>query len=81
MTSTDSPAEATYGDAAASAVAVRRFANDEIARLASRFDEYGSTSFEFLCECGKLGCRGLVTLTLADYHERAPGSVLAHSSS
>jgi hypothetical protein len=63
---------------AASAVAVRRYVNDEIARIGARVDAGETTAFEFLCECGRLGCDGLVTLTLADYAERAPGTVVAH---
>ena len=59
------------------AVSVRRFVNDEIARVAARWGDEG-TEFEFICECGDLSCRVFLQLTLADYHARSPGSVIAH---
>jgi hypothetical protein len=34
--------------------------------------------FEFLCECGDLRCLEFVKLTLDEYTDREPGSVVAH---
>lgn len=78
MVSTESSTQVAYGSVAASAVGVRRYVNDEIARVGTRLDAGESAAFEFLCECGRLGCDGLVGLTLSEYREMAPGSVLAH---
>lgn len=59
------------------AVSVRRLVNDAIADAAEWFDE-GATVFEFLCECGDLGCRRFVRTTLADYRASTPGSIVCH---
>lgn len=71
------PATATH--MLASAVGVRRYVNDEIARMGSRFDVDSLKEFDFLCECGSLACRAVVKMTLADYGESVPGSVVAHA--
>ncbi|HST15597.1 MAG TPA: hypothetical protein VLJ44_12190 [Gaiellaceae bacterium] len=78
MASTEFSTRAAHGSHAASAVGVRRYVNDEIARVGTQFDVGETTAFEFLCECGRLGCDGLVRLTLAEYQGSAPGSVIAH---
>lgn len=78
MTSTDFPAEATYGQAESAAAGVRRYVNDEIARVGGRFDAAQATEFEFLCECGRLDCHAVVTLTLAEYGTTSAGSVVGH---
>lgn len=57
---------------------LRRFANNSIRDVAARSERRASTSFEFLCECGDLRCRGLVELSLAEFDTRSPGAVLAH---
>jgi hypothetical protein len=61
-----------------SAVGVRRFANDSIREVAVRFEYQRGMVFEFLCECGDLGCLEFVKLTLDEYTDREPGSVVAH---
>ena len=76
-TSTDFSAEATH--ALTSAVGVRRYVNREIARVGGRFDGDTLTEFDFLCECGSLGCRAVVKMTLAEFGRSAPGSVVAHA--
>lgn len=78
MTSTDFPAEAPVAQGAMAAIGVRRYVNDEIARVAARLDPEHSAQFAFLCECGTLACRAVVTLTLAEFGESAAGSVVAH---
>jgi hypothetical protein len=60
MKSTQFPADAT--DALTSAVGIRRYVNDEVARVAHRFDPDHTHRFEFLCECGRLACGGTVGL-------------------
>ena len=72
MTATGLPSNAR-----AAAVSVRRLVNDEILDAATRFGD-GSTLFEFVCECGDLKCRVFVSMTLADYRESTPGSVVGH---
>lgn len=79
ISTTDVPAEATYRQADSAAVEVRRYVNDEIARVGGRFDAEKSSEFEFLCECGSLGCRAVVKLTLAEYGVTSPGSVVGHA--
>jgi|SwirhisoilCB2_FD_contig_61_1838604_length_2193_multi_3_in_0_out_0_3 hypothetical protein len=78
MVSTESSIQATHGAAAGSAVSVRRYVNDEIARIGTRFDAGETAAFEFLCECGRLGCGKFVALTLPEYRGTTPGSVVAH---
>ena len=75
MQGSGSPASRPYG--LESAVSVRRFVNDEIASVAARWGDQ-ETEFEFICECGDLSCRVFLKMTLADYHESTPGSVIAH---
>jgi hypothetical protein len=77
MKSTQFPADATH--ALTSAVGIRRYVNDEVARVAHRFNPDDSNKFEFLCECGRLACGDTVKMTLADYAESTPGSVVAHA--
>jgi hypothetical protein len=77
MTSKDSQAEGSLSQAAASAVGVRRFANDEIARVGNRFSTDESTTIDVLCECGKLGCNALAKMTLAEYRQSATGAVVS----
>lgn len=64
------------------AISVRRFANEEIARVGSSLDdlEWGD-QFEFLCECGDLSCSHFVRLTVTEYRALSPGFVLGHSVS
>ena len=78
MTSTDFPAEASAAQVATAAIEVRRYVNDEIARVAAPLDPEHSAEFTFLCECGTLACRAVVRLTLAEFAESAAGSVVAH---
>ena len=78
MTSTDFSAEAPAAQVATAAIGVRRYVNDEIARVAARLDPEHSAQFAFLCECGSLACRAVVTLTLAEFAESATGSVVGH---
>ena len=59
-------------------VDVRRLANDSIRDTALRFGDDSATVYEFLCECGDLGCPQLVELTLAEYEESRVGLVRAH---
>jgi hypothetical protein len=61
-----------------SAVDVRRFVNDTIRDTAMRFGDDPAAVYEFVCECGSLGCRAQVKLTLAEYEASEPGSVRAH---
>ena len=63
---------------AESVVSVRRFVNDEIAHVATRLDPDDMTHYEFVCECGDLGCQRTATLTVAEYHASPPGSVVCH---
>jgi hypothetical protein len=60
------------------AIAVRRFVNDEIARVAADFDRIDGSVFDFLCECGDLACRQDVQMTLAEYRFSRAGSVVRH---
>ncbi len=47
---------------------LRRAANERIADVASRFDAvYQPAVYKFLCECGDRRCRGLLSLSAADY--------------
>jgi hypothetical protein len=62
----------------ASAVDVRRFVNDSIRDTAERFGGDSETVYDFVCECGDLRCRQLVSLTLAEYDESEAGSVQTH---
>ena len=75
MSVSELPPNARYGHTAA--VSVRRLVNDEIVNAAGRFDD-GGTVFAFICECGDLGCRALVKMTLAEYRLTTPGSVVGH---
>lgn len=76
MTSTEL-SETTPSPGTDAAVAMRRFVNDEIAKVGGRFDDPPGR-YEFLCECGDLACDGRVELTLAEYQASTPGSVLVH---
>ena len=61
------------------AISVRRFANDEIARVGGSLDDLpGGHQFEFLCECGDLSCNRFARMTAAEYRASAPGSVVGH---
>jgi hypothetical protein len=60
------------------AVSIRRFVNDEVAQVASRLDGNDGSSFEFVCECGELGCHAVVKMTLAQYRSAQRGSILGH---
>jgi hypothetical protein len=60
------------------AVSIRRFVNDEVARVGSRFD-WNGREYEFVCECGDLSCDGSVKMTLSDYRASRPGSVVGHT--
>jgi len=62
------------------AVSIRRFVNDEIAQLALRLDPDDGKQYEFMCECGELGCDLTAILTVAEYHTSPPGSVVCHSA-
>ncbi len=63
--------------AVASAVSVRRLVNDSI-RDGGAFRADTVTSYEFLCECGDLRCRELVSLTVTQYDALEEGTVVAH---
>lgn len=60
------------------AVSIRRLVNTSIHDTAKRLAVNGDTSFDFVCECGDLRCTELITLTLAEYERRHPGTVVAH---
>lgn len=61
------------------AISVRRFANDEIARVGSGLDDLDEGhQFEFLCECGDLSCNQFAKMTVAQYRALPPGHVVAH---
>lgn len=75
MTTTEISPDA-YGRSAATSV--RRFANDSVAEIAERLDDGDGSAFEFICECGDLGCREMVAMTLTEYRTRKPGSVVGH---
>ena len=51
--------------------------NGQIAETARRLDD-GGGEFEFICECGDLNCRQFVAMTVAQYRDSQPGSVVAH---
>ena len=76
MTSTVERMHDSFG--ADAAVSLRRHVNDEVARTAERYKITEGDRFQFVCECGDLTCRQLVTLTLTGYAASPPGSVLAH---
>jgi hypothetical protein len=59
-------------------VALRRFTNAEVARMASRLDEDEGNEFEFICECGDTFCDSRVTMTVAQFLASSPGSVVRH---
>jgi hypothetical protein len=60
-------------------ISVRRFANDEIARVGSSLDNLDEGhQFEFLCECGDLSCSQFARMTIAEYRASSPGSVVGH---
>ena len=61
-----------------SAVAIRRFVNDEIAHIAKRLDPDDRYEYEFICECGDLECERRANLTVAEYQGLLPGSVVGH---
>ena len=67
-----------YEVATAAAVRIRRIANDEIAEVGVIFQEPIADQYEFVCECGDLGCKAPVRMTLAEYAESTPGSVVGH---
>lgn len=66
---------AELADQVAAVVDVRRLVNDSIRRLAV---ENGQERFDFVCECGRLECQELVSLSIHDYESTPAGSVLAH---
>jgi hypothetical protein len=76
MTATRIPP--TESAAADGAISIRRYVNDEIADTAFRFGANDGSRFEFVCECGELSCKAVVTMTLAEYRLRGPGSVVGH---
>lgn len=76
MTATRYPYNHRTGRTAA--VLIRRYVNDEIARMAPTFQASIGNGYEFLCECGDLTCRGIVEMTLAEYRKTKPGSVVGH---
>lgn len=77
MSSTASPQSRAPGVGAA--ISVRRFANDEIARVGRSLDDLDEAHpFEFLCECGDLSCSEFARMTLAEYRASSPGSVVGH---
>jgi hypothetical protein len=43
-----------------------------------RFGDDSAAVYEYVSECGSLGCRAQVKLTLAEYEASEPGSVRAH---
>jgi len=55
----------------------RRLINDGIASSAELLDDE-VILFEFLCECGASSCDEVVHLTVAQYHVRRVGAVVAH---
>ena len=73
---TSSPNRSATRPGADAAVSIRRYVNEEIARVGERFDV--SAEYEFLCECGDLGCELRVTMTVGRYRATAPGSVVGH---
>jgi hypothetical protein len=56
----------------------RRLINDGIASSAEQLDDEVMILFEFLCECGAASCDEVVHLTVAQYHVRRVGAVVAH---
>ena len=60
---------------------VRRLANRSIRDQAADLRAPDHEFADFMCECGDLGCRELVTLRLSDFDELTDaGSVNAHQS-
>ena len=63
---------------------IRRVAENEAAfraaneKLRVAFETAGSKTLPFLCECGDLNCRHFVVMTLGQYRNTEPGSVVAH---
>jgi hypothetical protein len=54
-----------------------RDVNENIERIAARLGPSGA-AWRFLCECGRLGCRETVELTLDEYaHATAHGLLIA----
>ena len=76
MKATGYPPDELTGKAAA--VRIRRTVNDEIARIGATFQASSTSGFEFVCECGDLRCKGIVTMTLTEYAKTTPGSVVGH---
>lgn len=72
--STSQASPAGYGYA----FGTRRLLNDSIAKSAERLDGSDGSSFGFLCECGDVGCKHLVHLTIEQYRDRS-GPLLAHA--
>lgn len=79
MSSTGSPQTRPPGVGAA--ISVRRFANEQIARVGRSLDDLDEGHrFEFLCECGDLSCGQLVRMTIEEYRAASsPGSVVGHA--
>jgi hypothetical protein len=46
---------------------IRHEVNDRIAEVAAHMDGGEAATYEFLCECDRLGCREVAHLTLAEY--------------
>jgi hypothetical protein len=76
MTSTAYPPNDHPGRA--SVVVLRRTINDEIARMGSPLQATVTGGFEFVCECGDRRCKAIVRMTLANYAQTTPGSVVGH---
>lgn len=57
---------------------VRRMANHAIYEAAKRGGDDSATR-DFLCECGHLECRRMVTMPISDFEPTsAPGTVVSH---
>ena len=63
-------------DAVHAVVDVRRFVNDSIKATADVSS--ASAVLEFICECGDLRCKELVKLTLDEFENSRPGTVVSH---
>jgi hypothetical protein len=59
MTATGYPLTASPGEVGA--ISIRRTVNDEIARMGATFQAAITDGFEFVCECGDLRCKRIVT--------------------
>ena len=58
---------------------VRRMANHAIYDAAKRGGADDSATREFLCECGHLECRRMVTLPISGFDpDSPPGTIVSH---